>query len=119
MYCKNCGKEIADDAAFCPSCGQAVKESVAPTPAPAPTAPAAVSDKSRLVAAILAWFLGVFGVHNFYVERKGNAVAQLILTITVIGAVVSAIWAFVDFVYILCGSYKDGNGLPIKNWTDD
>ena len=118
MYCKNCGKELTTDAAFCPFCGQPVKESVAPTtpPAPAPTTPVAqVSDKSRLIAAILAWFLGVFGVHNFYVERKGNAVAQLILTITVIGS----IWAFVDFIFILCGSYKDGNGLTIKKWTDD
>ncbi len=28
MFCKNCGKEMADGVAFCPSCGQAVTQSV-------------------------------------------------------------------------------------------
>lgn len=28
MYCKHCGKELADDAKFCPSCGGAISETV-------------------------------------------------------------------------------------------
>lgn len=36
MYCKNCGKQLSDDAKFCHSCGSSVEtpvtEQVAPTP---------------------------------------------------------------------------------------
>lgn len=28
MFCKNCGKEIADGVTFCPNCGQGVEQSV-------------------------------------------------------------------------------------------
>ena len=31
MFCKNCGKEIADGIAFCPNCGQGVQAEVANT----------------------------------------------------------------------------------------
>lgn len=126
MYCRNCGKELSDDAAFCPACGQSVSgemPAAAATPAPNPAPNAApvelTSSKSRLIAAILAYFLGVFGGHNFYVGRTGNAVAQLILTITVIGAVVSVIWVLVDFICILCGTYKDVDGYVLKTWLDN
>lgn len=30
MYCKHCGKEIADDAKFCPGCGKQTGENTAP-----------------------------------------------------------------------------------------
>ena len=52
-YCHNCGKPLAPDAAVCLNCGVANKQ------APAPDA------KSKLVAGLLAIFLGTFGVHNF------------------------------------------------------
>lgn len=50
-YCHNCGKPLAPDAAVCLNCGVANKQ------APAPDA------KSKLVAGLLAIFLGTFGVH--------------------------------------------------------
>lgn len=49
-YCHNCGKPLAPDAAVCLNCGVANKQ------APAPDA------KSKLVAGLLAIFLGTFGV---------------------------------------------------------
>ena len=122
MYCRNCGKEIDDNASFCPSCGQSVNGYGNPAPGPAPASAvydSDVSDKSRLIAAILAWFLGCFGIHNFYVGRTGNAIAQLILSITVIGLVVSGVWVLIDFICILCGTYKDGDGRILKKWLDN
>lgn len=47
-YCHNCGKPLAPDAAVCLNCGVANKQ------APAPDA------KSKLVAGLLAIFLGTF-----------------------------------------------------------
>jgi len=74
------------------------------------------SDKSRVAAAVLAWFLGVLGVHNFYLGRVGMGVLELILTITCIGIFVSAIIAFVEFILILCGNLKDGEGKDVVKW---
>lgn len=68
-YCHNCGKPLAPDAAVCLNCGVANKQ------APAPDA------KSKLVAGLLAIFLGTFGVHNFYLGYTGKAVTQLVLSI--------------------------------------
>ena len=36
MFCKKCGTQISDDAAFCPSCGYNLKETSAPTPTQSP-----------------------------------------------------------------------------------
>lgn len=59
-YCHNCGKPLAPDAAVCLNCGVANKQ------APAPDA------KSKLVAGLLAIFLGTFGVHNLPVRQLPN-----------------------------------------------
>jgi TM2 domain-containing membrane protein YozV len=40
-----------------------------------------VSDKSRRTAALLAGFLGIFGIHRLYLDRIGTGVAMLILGI--------------------------------------
>ena len=48
-FCVKCGKEIADDSAFCPNCGASVNA----VPAK-PAADTDVSPKKRLIAALLA-----------------------------------------------------------------
>ncbi len=68
-----------------------------------------VSDKSRVLAAILAFFFGVFGAHRFYVGKIGTAVAQL-LTIGGLG-----IWSFIDFLIIAFGEFTDADGFKIRN----
>lgn len=65
------------------------------------TPPPARADRNKLVAALLAFFVGVFGVHRFYLGRTGSGVVMLILTCTLVGAFVSVIWAFVDFIRYL------------------
>lgn len=75
-----------------------------------------LSDKSRTAALLLALFLGGFGAHRFYAGKPGTAIIMLILTLTVVGAIVSGIWAFVDFIMILAGGFKDREEATIKNW---
>ncbi len=84
------------------------------TPAPKP-------QRSAYVAAILAVFLGAFGVHNFYLDRKNRALTQLL--ISVIGAALTfgvatlamEVWAVVEGLKILKGEINtDGNGNLIK-----
>lgn len=75
-----------------------------------------VSPKSRGAASALAWFLGCFGAHNFYLGKTGCAVFQLILTLTMVGSLVSGIWAFIEAIMLLCGSGRDGEGREVKKW---
>ena len=64
-----------------------------------------MSDKSRIVAALLCFFLGYLGIHRFYVGKIGTGVLWL-LTAGIFG-----IGAFVDFIVILCGYFKDKGGI--------
>ena len=69
-----------------------------------------ISDKSRLAAAILCWFLGVLGIHRFYVGKIGTGILMLI-TLGGFG-----IWALIDFIMILIGSFRDKENKLILNW---
>ena len=69
------------------------------------------SEKKRLVAFLLCFFLGCLGVHRFYVGKIGTGVAQ-ILTLGGLG-----IWALIDLIMIICGAFKDSEGNAITEWT--
>ena len=69
-----------------------------------------ISPKSRLAAALLAWFLGVIGIHRFYVGKVGTG----ILMIVTLGGL--GIWVLVDFIMILVGSFKDKQDRVLLNW---
>lgn len=58
-------------------------------------------DRNKYVAAVLAFFFGVFGIHRFYLGRNGTGVLMLVLSITVVGLIVTGIWALVDTVRYL------------------
>lgn len=55
-----------------------------------------IQSKNMVVAYILWYFLGVVGGHRFYMGKTGTAIVQLILSITVIGLIVTSIWWIVD-----------------------
>jgi TM2 domain-containing membrane protein YozV len=59
------------------------------------------SDKNKIVAALLAFFLGPLGIHRFYLGRTGSGIVMLLLTCTLVGLLVTGIWAFVDFIRYL------------------
>ncbi|HET6304109.1 MAG TPA: TM2 domain-containing protein [Myxococcota bacterium] len=66
------------------------------------------SPKGFVPTILLCFFLGTFGIHRFYVGRIGTGIVQL-LTFGGLG-----IWALVDFIMVVTGNFKDGQGLPIK-----
>ena len=101
MFCQNCGAKIPDKAAVCLNCGVAVKNVSA-------AKVSSVNDE-WLVAMLLAMFLGVFGVHNFYLRRNSVAIAQLVLGLCSC-FVISGIWATVDWVMIVSGNYRKVDG---------
>ena len=71
------------------------------------------SDRSRLVALIMAMFLGLFGVHRFYVGKTGSAIAQ-IFTLGGLG-----IWTMYDVILIAAGSFRDADGRRVVYWFED
>jgi len=69
-----------------------------------------ISPKSRLVTLLLCFFLGVIGIHRFYVGKIGTGILYII-TFGFFG-----IGVLIDFILILLGSFRDSYGMMIKNW---
>ena len=76
-------KEIHKTATSCPHCGAVYGAS-----------------KSRITAALLAFFLGGIGIHKFYLGKALQGFLYLIFCWTFIPAVI----AFIEFVMYICMS---------------
>ena len=83
-FCKECGARINPNAEICPTCGCRVKggndalETI-------------LNGRSRIVAVLLAFFLGSFGIHKFYLGSLGWGVMYLLFSWTGIPAFVGVI----------------------------
>jgi TM2 domain-containing membrane protein YozV len=129
MFCRNCGKELTGTPEICPGCGakplvgssfcQACGAKTNPLAEicikcgarlGAKVAAGDVSEKSRLATTLLAWFLGQFGAHRFYLGKIGTGIAML-FTAGGLG-----IWALIDFIYAVSGNMKDKDGKVIQTW---
>ncbi|MAF21095.1 MAG: hypothetical protein CMP26_00650 [Roseibacillus sp.] len=69
------------------------------------------SEKKILPAFMMCFFVGFLGIHRFYVGKTGSGIAQ-ILTLGGLG-----IWVLIDWIMIMCGSFKDSEGKPLTEWT--
>lgn len=108
--CPRCGQEVDMNMQFCPKCGFAFNQQYYQPQPPfsAPDDPTR-SEKDFLTTLLLAIFLGYLGIHRFYTNNTAIGVIQL-LTLGGCG-----IWALIDIIMLVTGSYKDGNGKYIKN----
>lgn len=68
---------------------------------------AMLSLKNPIIGLMLGLFLGPFGVDRFYKGDIGLGVAKLIFTLTIIGAIVSIVWAIVDLFLVYMGIKND------------
>lgn len=100
VYCRICGTQMHFSAFACPQCG-----------APQQVQQSSLSHKRILPAALLCFFLGCFGVHRFYVGKVGTGLLQL-FTFGGLG-----IWALIDLIMIVVGSFRDSDGHVVNLWT--
>ena len=102
-FCRNCGAEVNENAAICVHCGAWINENANNN------TPSQPNDNQWLIVLLLCFFLGGLGVHRFYVGKTATGIVQL-LTLGGCG-----IWAIIDFIMILVGSFTDANGNTIKS----
>lgn len=123
MFCKNCGQQIPDGSTVCFQCGTA--QNAAPQAqqyqqpygqqpyGQQPMYAAPVAPKSKIVAILLCFFLGGWGIHDFYLGYTKNGILKIVLLFVTLGFG-TAIWALIDFVRLLIGSINtDANGTPL------
>jgi len=63
-------------------------------------------------------FFGGLGVHRLYVGKVGSGIAQLLLTLSFVGVVISGPWTLIDWIMIISGSFTDKDGNKIIKWTN-
>jgi len=100
QFCTDCGNQYSRRTAACPKCG-----------CPNDTANAFVSNKGqkeRVVYILYGFFLGYFGIHNFYSGHTGRGIAKIILTCLLITAPIATLWSLVE----VCTVKADAHGVP-------
>jgi len=133
-FCPACGAQTEPEDETCLMCGAKLANPIAEE----------ISSKSRLPATLFACFLSAFGAHRFYLRKMGTATIMLLLGIFgivsyvlslailghstfpiwvgivilvgLISLLAVAIWALVDFIFVVSGRMKDREGEPIRKW---
>lgn len=82
-YCVGCAKSLHVSATSCPACG--ARQGAART----------LGEKSKVLAVVLALFLGGIGIHKFYLGRIGFGILYLLFCWTFIPAIIAFIEAIV------------------------
>lgn len=108
------GSETNENAAVCVNCGVALKN------AKSTGAGLSQGAKSKLVAGLLAIFLGHLGIHEFYLGDKKKATRKIIATVIsvilcavgvgVIALVAIWAWNIYDAVMIFTDKRADADG---------
>ncbi len=120
LKCQNCGGTMEPDEngtyAICEYCGkkQEIKANQNATVNSVSITNTNKSSKSKTIAGLLAIFLGVFGIHNFYLGDKTKGTIQLLLTLifcwTYIVPIIVWIWTIIEAIRIFGGYVSDSNG---------
>lgn len=81
-----------------------------------------VSDKGKVATALFCFFLGMLGIHRFYLGSYASGIVMLVMfiggvLIPVLGwglIIIESIWVIIDFIRILCNSLVDSQGRKLR-----
>jgi hypothetical protein len=90
-FCSNCGNALPENAAVCLNCGVAVKG-----------AEGDLAGKDKVTIALICFFLGGLGIHNFLMGETKKGVVKIVASFC-FG--LGSILALIDFVKILMDKY--------------
>ena len=91
-HCAFCGNPIDPLATVCMNCGMAVKKA------------GNLNGQDKMVMALICFFLGGFGIHNFMMGESKKGIFRLVLSI--VGCGIGGIFALIDFIKILTDKYE-------------
>ena len=135
MKCPDCGRETQDQTKYCGFCGAEMNKPSSKKEKPIEPEVMDEKDvkrtqtqksnpqrepKSKLIAGLLAIFLGVFGIHNFYLGYTNRGVTQLLLTtvgsLLFVGPFIAWVLALIEAIQILTGKINtDSNGTKLTD----
>lgn len=90
-FCASCGSTIDENATVCMSCGVAVKKS------------GNLAGQDKLVMALVSFFLGGLGIHNFMMGETKKGIIKIVLSFC---CGIGGILALIDFIKILMDKYE-------------
>lgn len=124
MYCKNCGAEVNENAAaclscganpkngkkFCANCGSQLNENQVVCLSCGAKVSGSAGDQdfgnySKVTIALICFFLGSIGIHNFMLGETKKGIVKIVATIITCGAI-GGILALIDFIRILTDNYE-------------
>ena len=91
-HCAFCGNPIDPLATVCMNCGMAVKKA------------GNLNGQDKMVMALICFFLGGFGIHNFMMGESKKGIFRLVLSIVFCG--IGGIFGLIDFIKILTDKYE-------------
>ncbi len=92
-FCAHCGSPLNPGADVCLNCGFAVKNAVAGGD---------LGGKDTVTMALICFFLGAIGIHNFMLGETKKGVFKIVMAFC-FG--ISSILALIDFIKILTDKY--------------
>lgn len=93
-FCANCGNALPEGAEVCLNCGVAVKGAGNGE---------YLNGKDKITMALICFFLGGLGIHNFMMGENKKGVVKIVLSLCV---GLGWIFALIDFIKILTDKYE-------------
>lgn len=94
-FCANCGAPVNENAEVCLSCGCKIVDEKA-------AAANYLNGQDKMTMALLCFFLGSIGIHNFMMGEKKRGIIKIVLFLL---CGISGILALIDFIKILTDKY--------------